>query len=169
MNINTHKPRIQNNLQPRKQEQADPGESDMDAYYKDSVARQSGETFRAGATIGAGVAALGTAGYYLGNMTGIGGRVVGAVVGLAAGVTAGGVAGSIAGSGKGSGALAHLGIGVLGGAIVGTVAGAIVGADALPIAGAISGGVGGVAVGFLGHQMLEDSADKRLRAKHGIG
>lgn len=151
-----------------KETPGDDYEKRQEAYYKDYMARKEGETLRSVATIAAGAAVLGTAGHYVGALTGTGGRVAGAVLGLAAGVTAGGFAGSIAGNGKGGGGLAYLGLGVVAGAVVGAVGGGIAGASALPVIGAVAGGAGGVAVGFVGHQMLEDAANKKLLAKHGL-
>jgi hypothetical protein len=129
---------------------------------------QKGSTIRGLAVGAASVAALGAAGYYLGNLTGVGGAIAGGALGLAGGVTVGGLAGSWAGNDKGSSGLAYLGIGVVAGAAVGAIGGGFAGMGALPIAGAVAGGLGGVATGFYAHSMLEDSAHNKLMEKHGL-
>ncbi len=137
-------------------------------YQKEYQEFEKGQTTRGVLRTGVTAAALGTAGYFLGDFTGVGGALAGGALGLAGGVTVGGLAGSYMGSGKGSSGLAYLGLGVVAGAVVGAVGGGFAGVNALPIAGAVAGGLGGVAVGFYGHQMMEDSAHDKIRNRHGF-
>lgn len=127
-----------------------------------------GSTTRGVLRTAVGVAAVATAGYYLGEFTGIGGAIAGAGLGLGAGITVGVAAGSYAGKDQGSSALGTVGIGGFIGAVAGTVAGGWAGLSAMPIAGAIAGGAGGVAVGYFAHAMMEDSAHDKMREKHGF-
>lgn len=143
-------------------------EKRFEAYYQESRERDKTEGLRTAAVSAIGIAAGATAGYFLGNLTGVGGHVVGAVLGAAGGVTVGGLIGSWIGSDKGSSGLAYLGMGALGGLVAGLVAGGVAGGSAWPIVGSVAGGGGGLAVGYYAAAMLEDAADKSLRAKHGL-
>ncbi len=145
-------------------------EKSWESYNSDRNDSNKWSPFRIGASVVAGAAALGAAGHYLGGLTGVGGAVAGAAVGAAGGITVGALAGSVVAEAKdaGSGALAYLGMGFVGGAATGLVAGGYFGLQSIPVAGAIAGGLGGVALGYMGGQMWEDSIDNNLRAKHGL-
>jgi len=123
-------------------------------------ALNKGEKFRKAAIMGGSIAlgtAIGAAG---GLVTGWGGAVIGGVTGLLGGAAAGSLAGSLIGEmidpHAGSGALAYLGIGMVGGAAAGAIGGAIAGFGSSAVIGGISGALGGAYIGYTLHYANED-------------
>jgi len=136
-----------------------------DEYNEKINKLKEGEKFRKIAIMGGSIAigtALGVAG---GLVTGIGGAVIGGVTGFLGGITAGALGGSgyadLVHPHAGSGALAYLGIGMVGGAIAGAVGGAFAGFGTSAVIGGVAGVLGGA---FIGHT-LHYSNEYRLLNK----